>query len=721
MGMINEMKIGVAANGGKAWMGGVLFVELFIRALSRIPRSARPEINFILYDSSFSDLEVFRPSIEYSDKVIYIGTNYESARAIIGDKVLGVQSEAELYRLIDLYFPINSGALADRPAISWIPDFQHCYYPDFFSQTELEARNVQFKSVADYAKQIVVSGKAVKDDLLKFFPPSQAEVHVLQYQLLPEDAWYQQDPVQIQKKYKLPERFMLCCNQFWVHKNHKILLDAVNLLRQKGVDCHVAFTGKTFDYRWPGFFDQLIRYAKNLGIFDLLHILDTVPRDDQIQLLRRCLCIVQPSLFEGLSLIVCEARALGKPIILSDIPVHREQAYGSYFDPANAARLAEIMAEVLFTHNPGPDRAAENQARLEAEIAVDEFAQQCLAMIKKAGKMFGWQDELQGSDSYGSQNTRNTDDLCQTRDATIAASGFTEPWSLMTKKVRSILGLDASGSCQEEGECLAQTVTPFTAFDAQEAGEAKPAAKNIMVATSLVPGNDEVQTAALSSWCKMGFHIVSLNAGDELEILRPLYPDVEFIRVDRDARQQYGRPYVYLDDILHYLGNCEAAICGIINSDVVLRHDSFRQYVEAAAENSIIFGSRLDVSDIQDIDGIEFGGYDYFFFDQALIQCYPAEEFCLGLPWWDYWAVICPMARGYRIQKIITPVAFHQRHARTRNINSFYSLGLKISQYINIPAPNRQTMPRFGRIIKTMLDNRCEKICLPDNRNELPK
>ena len=59
--------------------------------------------------------------------------------------------------------------------------------------------------------------------------------------------------------------------------------------------------------------------------------------------------LLQPSLYEGWSTLVEEAKALSKFIVLSDLPVHREQINKNvaFFDPHNANELAVKMIEQL--------------------------------------------------------------------------------------------------------------------------------------------------------------------------------------------------------------------------------------------------------------------------------------------------------------------------------------------------------------------------------------
>ena len=60
---------------------------------------------------------------------------------------------------------------------------------------------------------------------------------------------------------------------------------------------------------------------------------------------------------------------MGKTILLSDIPVHREQApaRGHFFDPKNAETLAELMLKHLIAYDK-----AEEERLTKAAIAENE-------------------------------------------------------------------------------------------------------------------------------------------------------------------------------------------------------------------------------------------------------------------------------------------------------------------------------------------------------------
>ena len=63
--------------------------------------------------------------------------------------------------------------------------------------------------------------------------------------------------------------------------------------------------------------------------------------------------VLNPSLFEGWSTTVEEARALQVPMVLSDLPVHQEQADGiaRFFDRTSASSLADALLQA-WQHQP---------------------------------------------------------------------------------------------------------------------------------------------------------------------------------------------------------------------------------------------------------------------------------------------------------------------------------------------------------------------------------
>ncbi len=88
--------------------------------------------------------------------------------------------------------------------------------------------------------------------------------------------------------------------------------------------------------------------AARLGLADRVRFLGR--RDDAWSVIRSAAVVVNPSAFEGRPNAVLEAMAAGRPVIVSDIPAHREilDSTSAWFvDPENPTQLAEAIRAAL--------------------------------------------------------------------------------------------------------------------------------------------------------------------------------------------------------------------------------------------------------------------------------------------------------------------------------------------------------------------------------------
>lgn len=235
------------------------------------------------------------------------------------------------------------------PTIGWIPDFQHVHFSDFFSADEVAARNRHFSDMCRLCSTIIVSSFDALADLERFDSKCAAKSAVLQFVVgANKDPTLLPSRDELEARHHFVGKYFLLPNQFWKHKNHKVVIEALGLLRLTGQSVRVLATGSAEDYRHPEFFNSLMARARELDVLDEFQHLGLVHTSDLAGLMHHALAIINPSLFEGWSTTVEEAKSLGKQIILSDIPVHREQhpPRANYFPPDDANALAAILWEV---------------------------------------------------------------------------------------------------------------------------------------------------------------------------------------------------------------------------------------------------------------------------------------------------------------------------------------------------------------------------------------
>jgi len=245
----------------------------------------------------------------------------------------------------------------------------------------------------------------------------------------------------------------------------------------------------------------------------------------------------------------------------------------------------------------------------------------------------------------------------------------------------------------------------------------EPNYRQISIVTSIAPHGIDNQRLAIASWRAHGFRAVSLNSKEEIAILQPSFPDIEFMPVKRDARKSYGKPFVYFDDFLSYLHDHDDRICGIVNSDIhLISHHALLSYFSREAKNGLVFGSRIDVDSLANLQGKMYHmGFDFFFFDRKLLDIYPPEEFCIGQPWWDYWMPIVALGKSIPVKRLMTPIAFHLNHAINWNPSIRTHLGMVMAKYIRTPEPvSEKNMMQFLHYVCRIIREKSTELYLEE-------
>lgn len=233
------------------------------------------------------------------------------------------------------------------PRIEYIFDFQHKYFHELFSESELKYRESFFDEQIYNSKYIMVNAFDVKKDINKFYPDNKSEIFVLPFK--PFQKFYKKN-VDL-SKYKLPSKYYIISNQFWQHKSHVTAFDALEMLFNEGItNLHIVCTGKMVDYRNPDYINSLKKKIEAMNCVNNIHFVGYVSKDDQIEIMRNSIGLIQPTLFEGGpgGGATYNAICLGKPCLLSDIPVNLEaSSYEKvyYFEKGNPQSLSKLMKE----------------------------------------------------------------------------------------------------------------------------------------------------------------------------------------------------------------------------------------------------------------------------------------------------------------------------------------------------------------------------------------
>lgn len=338
--------------GGGGWSGGETYLRNMLGVISR-DLAGRVQAKLFLspqqaekIGSSMDHLLVAPPIVDASaarfgrsrGAVLAFATGADTAAA----RLLKREDIDVLFEPAQFYgwrFPL--------PVVSWLPDFQHRHLAHLFSASAWWRRDVGFRLQTSARRVIMLSSFDAQRDCETFYPASIGKTMVVRFAVDLDPGAHAGRHAEITGRYGLPDRYFYLPNQFWTHKNHGVVVRALALIASRGELAGlppVVLTGRSDDPRNPGHFAKLMAEASAAGLAGHFRHLGLVPYDDVFGLNASAEAVINPSLFEGWSTTVEEAKALGTPMILSAIGVHREQAPDAcFFRPDGAEQLAEIL------------------------------------------------------------------------------------------------------------------------------------------------------------------------------------------------------------------------------------------------------------------------------------------------------------------------------------------------------------------------------------------
>lgn len=362
-----SLSIGLMVQGGDGWLGGSYYIENLCRALLSLPPQERGQLRITMVGNE-QQIARLGPLSEQVDATILLDRQptfsfsarqrFRWKRFMHGSQTPWID-ELMAKQGIDFLFPYCPQDDGPRSfcAAAWQPDFQHCEMPAMFSAAEIKDRDQALQQAQKFADKIVLISENARAHCAVHFSQALAKVRVLPFASVLDYTALLKDPLEATSHYHLPEKFLMLSNQFWRHKNHGVVLDALAVLQQRGIFPSLVCTGHTYDYRHPGHFDQLLGQVHRNNLSAQVRILGVIPRHIQLTLMSQSVAVLQPSLFEGWGTGVEDARALGCATVLSDTAIHREQnPPGShYFKPEDPRALADVLQELWESSAGGSD------------------------------------------------------------------------------------------------------------------------------------------------------------------------------------------------------------------------------------------------------------------------------------------------------------------------------------------------------------------------------
>lgn len=383
-----DMKIGISAIGfmpGK--MGGT---ETYLRVLLHYLQRIDHRNNYKIICDTHSNADAFPLANSAFETKIF-----SYAKPSFGWFIRGVLKNTvkiDLFKraldelqldLIHYPFTVLSPSGLKTPTVLTFWDMQHEFYPEFFPEAELQRRRASYKLSAERATRIIVSAEFTRRCLVEKYAMDAGKIDVVytgygpDYRVIDDMAALER----IKSKYGLDRPFLYYPAASWPHKNHKTLLAALKLLKDRNAfDGMLVLTGIATQS-----LGALAGEIERHGLSGMVRLLGYLPYEELPYIYNLARALVFPSLFEGFGIPLVEAMACGCPVLCSNMTSLPEVSgdAGVMFDPHSAEDMAEKIRSVW------DDEARRREMRVKGFERVklfnwDDTAKQTMDVYKKA-------------------------------------------------------------------------------------------------------------------------------------------------------------------------------------------------------------------------------------------------------------------------------------------------------------------------------------------------
>ncbi len=295
------------------------------------------------------DLKPF--SFPLTDKLLLMLSRFPWWHQLQGRLKLVSSFEKELLKYgCDLvYFPkqsVLSGALQRLNYITTLLDLCHrdaTEFPEAREFGQFQARERHFQTHLTGAIAVLTDSHALADSAARRYGVDRERLVPMPFApAISLDTRVANDKLKTLRKYGLAEGYLFYPAQFWSHKNHIRILEALVILRTRGLRPNVVFAGGDKGNR-----RHVEGFVERNAMHEQTRFLGFVPAQDVRGLYEGCSAVVMPTYFGPTNLPPLEAWMIGKPLVYSSHFAEQVGDAAICADPDDAQDLARAIQEVM--------------------------------------------------------------------------------------------------------------------------------------------------------------------------------------------------------------------------------------------------------------------------------------------------------------------------------------------------------------------------------------
>ena len=294
---------------------------------------------------------------EFAPTAEIVGISHESGLQTIE---AGVKTGA-----FDLFFCpllVLEPLVVSVPSAVMMPDVQHEFFPEFFDANVLQWRRQTYGPTALNSDIVFTLSEHAKSTIVERFRIAPEKVKVIH---LDADAEFKKSlpdvPSEAWKALNLPDRYFFFPANFWPHKNHSNVLQALRKVIDSGIkDVELVLSGS------PAEFGPVEKEIALLGLKGSVRMIGYVDKKLIPEIYQHALALVFATKFEGFGIPLLEAFYCNTPAITSNSGSCVEVAGDAavLVDPLDPSSIADGMRRVYEDAGLRQDLISKGRQRL---------------------------------------------------------------------------------------------------------------------------------------------------------------------------------------------------------------------------------------------------------------------------------------------------------------------------------------------------------------------
>lgn len=280
------------------------------------------------------------------------------------------------------------------PYVMAVHDLQHRLQPEFpevSADGEWERREYLFRNGCRHATLVLAESEVGKEDVLAFYGRygiTEDRIKILPYLPPPyisaDVSEAEQD--RVRTVYGLPRRYLFYPAQFWPHKNHRRIIEALHLLKhERKEEIPIVLCGSHAGEIREQNFGEVMSLSRQLGVEKQILYLGYVADEDISSIYAQAAGLIMPTFFGPTNIPILEAWSFGCPVLTSDIRGVRDQAGDAAIlvDPRSSESIADGIHRLWANESLARSLIKSGRQQLAA-YTPDEFRRRLTEIITEA-------------------------------------------------------------------------------------------------------------------------------------------------------------------------------------------------------------------------------------------------------------------------------------------------------------------------------------------------